>query len=161
MALPGVLLAERQELVPRTLGGFCFLSSKVMDLPQVTAARSEADSPRAGPWPCVQSLSLHTRAACDLASRGGEHGTSDQSVPTLPSPELELHPASPLPSLLIPVVLSLFFFPFLRLLSHHICGLLLLPIGCESVVICVLSPCKGWLAALMSGLLKNTPTGIH
>lgn len=60
VALPGVFLAEGQELVPRTLGGLCFVSNKVTDLPHVTAARSKAESPRAGQGCCAPSLSLHT-----------------------------------------------------------------------------------------------------
>lgn len=49
-----------------------------------------------------------------LPHRDGERGTSGQSVPALPSPELELHPASPLPSLLIPIMLSLVLLPILK-----------------------------------------------
>lgn len=106
MALPGVFLAERQELVPRTLSGFCFLSNKVTDLPDVTAGRSKADSPRAG------HDVMHHPCPCTHMDRDSDHGTSGHSVPALPSPELEFHPASPLPSLIIPVTLSLFS-PFL------------------------------------------------
>lgn len=78
------------------------------------AAPEQARGDVHSPCPCPHLLPVI------LPHRDGERGTSGQSVPALPSPELELHPASPLPSLLIPVVLSPFFFPFLRLLSHHI-----------------------------------------
>lgn len=85
----------------------------------------------------VPAHTCTTGAAMILPHRDGEHGTSGHTAPALPSPELELHPASRFQPLLIPVRLSLFFSPFLGLLFHHIHGFLLPRIGCESVVICI------------------------
>lgn len=46
-----------------------------------------------------------------LPRRDGERGASGPAAPALPSPELEVSPASPLPSLLIPAVLPLVLLP--------------------------------------------------
>lgn len=97
-------------------------------------SQEESRQPQSRLMLCTIPVPAHTGAAHDPASQGWSawHIWSARA-----SPELELHPASPFSSLLIPVMLPLLLSPFSRLLSHHVRGLLLLPIGCESVVISI------------------------
>lgn len=140
--LLGVLLAETQALVPRTLGGFSFLSDKVTDLHHIKADRSKPDAPARASNVSATIPCLFTRVrswGCVQSCPAGTLGMGCLVQQCLLSPLLSSSLVRPLPFHLFwfPLCFYLSFFPLLRLLFHHVRGLLLLPIGCESVVICI------------------------